>query len=225
MTPSVIARVRFVARAAMLVGVLIVGGSAVLPAYADNQQFNGSWVLDPTASEDFAVALKKFNEMIKAQKHKHAKHFMNEQKTKGANQFYSHETETMTAIEEDSRIMIWDVSDDLRTLLAAKTLKLYQANLCALLYDKKIKRLVSVNLDGKSYSLSGNQSSRDALGRSTGYFDQGALVIDTDVDGGDRLVERFTLDTDASHLTITVKLRRTDVGRTLEYKRVYARGE
>ena len=99
MTPSVIARVRFVARAAMLVGVLIVGGSAVLPAYADNQQFNGSWVLDPTASEDFAVALKKFNEMIKAQKHKHAKHFMNEQKTKGDNQFYSHEAETMTAIE------------------------------------------------------------------------------------------------------------------------------
>ena len=196
-----------------------------LHARADSAQLNGSWVLDTARSEDFAAVLKTFNENIKTHYHKNSKHFMDTKAGRSGNQFYSREEESTKEIHEDSRVMLWDVNEELQTLLTAKTIKLYQAHLCALLYDKKIKRLVAINPAGNSYSKSGNASMQDNIGHTLSYFDKDALVIDTDVAGGDRLIERFALEADGSALTVTVKLRRSDVGRTLEFKRVYTRGE
>ena len=90
---------------------------------------------------------------------------------------------------------------------------------------QKIKRLIAINPARNSYAIIDNASPRGTTGRSVGFFASGMLNIDADVEGGDRLIETLALDTTGNALTVTVKLRRSDVGRPLEFKRVYVRGE
>ncbi|CAN0481238.1 unnamed protein product, partial [Phaeothamnion confervicola] len=87
------------------------------------------------------------------------------------------------------------------------------------------KRLFAINPAGNSYSAKGTEFARDDLGRIFGYFAGQTLVIDTEIKGGDRLTERFTLDESGSELTIVTKYRRSDLARTLEYSRLFRRGE
>ena len=124
-----------------------------------------------------------------------------------------------------AHVIGWEVSDEIHTVLEAKTIKLYQAEKCAILYDKSVKRLISINPAGGSGALANNASTHDDIGRSTSYFETGGLVIDTDIEGGDRLVETFTLNRGGNELTVAAKLRRGDIGRPLEFKRVYTRVE
>ena len=197
-------------------------------ARADDARFNGSWVLDAARSEDFAPSLQAFNEKLQARKHKKTqgdRHFGGLGGELRSNNAYSGESAVSKAAHKSTVITEWQISDDLRTLLEAQTIKLYQANLCAILYDKKLKRLVSINNDRNSYALTDNASPRDAIGRSVSYIEGGMLIVDTDIIGGDRLIESFALNDTGTELTVAVKLRRGDVGRPLEFKRVYTRGE
>ena len=210
----------------VVIALLLAAGLAPAPIFAaDTPQFNGSWVLDAEHSEDFDVAAKKMNEDLKRLRAKHSKNFVEEQRHGSGNQFYEQQHETEHHIRDDSRFVGWDVEDQLRSMLTAKTLKLYQARMCAILYDKQVKRLLSINPAGNVYSVSGNEIAHDAVGRSVSYFDHAALVIDTDVAGGDRLIERFALDDSGKQLKLMAKLRRRDLGRTLEFTRVYLRDE
>ena len=109
--------------------------------------------------------------------------------------------------------------------MEAKTIKIYQSRMCAMLYDKKFKRLFAINPEGNSYSAKGTEFAHDDLGRTFGYFEGQTLVIDTDLKGGDQLVEKISLDETGNELQINTRYRRADLSRTLTYKRIFKRGE
>ena len=210
--------------AVLLLGVL---GMAPAPARADNDKLNGGWVLDEQQSETYKDAAKKVSEQIQKLHKKHRKQGFDGQEHSGGggNKYYEQQRATQDRIREDSVNIDWSLFDDLNTVMAAKTIKIYQSRMCAVLYDKRIKRLFSINPEGNSYSISGTEIAHDVIGRTVSYFEGQTLVIDTDIKGGDRLMEKFALGASDDELKIVAKYRRTDLRRTVEYTRVYHRGE
>ena len=216
-------RLRAVA-ALLLFGML---STAPVCARADNAKLNGSWVLDEAQSETYKDAARKVNEQILKLRKKHRKQGFGGQEHSGAggNKYYEQQRATQDRIGEDSVNIDWSLFDDLNTVMAAKTIKIYQSRMCAVLYDQRIKRLFSINPEGNSYSISGTEIAHDMIGRTVSYFEGQTLVVDTDIKGGDRLMERFALGTSDDELTIVAKYRRTDLRRTVEYTRIFHRGE
>lgn len=212
---------------ALLLGMLFIATLArPLPAAADTDQLNGSWVLDPAQSESYKDAAKVVKEQImRAHKRARKKEFGDSSHSQGGDQFHEQERSSREIRAEDTVDVDWALPDPLATVMQAKTIKIYQSRMCAMLYDKKFKRLFGINPDGNSYSAKGTEFAHDDIGRTFGYFEGQTLVIDTDIKGGDRLLERLTLNEAGSELTIVTKYRRTDLGRTLEYKRIFQRGE
>lgn len=211
----------------LLLGLLLVV-SITLPtlARADTAQLNGNWILDEAQSESYKDAVKTAKELItKAAKREKKAGFGGGSRQQGGNKYFEHEHASKEIRAEDTLDIDWELPEPLSTVMLAKALKIYQARMCAVLYDKKFKRLFAINPEGNSYSAKGTEFARDDLGRIFGYFAGQTLVIDTEVKGGDRLTERFSLDESGSELKILTKYRRSDLARTLEYTRVFRRGE
>ena len=213
--------------ARLLLGLLCVA-SIALPAlaHADTEQLNGNWVLDEAQSESYMDAVKIAKEQIMKQ-HKREKKagFGGGNRQQGGNKYFEQERASKEIRAEDTVDVDWALPEPLSTVMVAKALKIYQSRMCAVLYDKKFKRLFAINPEGNSYSAKGTEFARDEIGRIFGYFAGQTLVIDTEIKGGDRLTERFSLDESGSELKILAKYRRTDLARTLEFTRVFRRGE
>lgn len=220
---------RPVAHLPLLLGLLFFF-SVTLPtlAQADTEQMNGNWVLDTAQSETYQDAVKVAKAQITKLHKRHKKQSFSGSESNGAgggNKYYEQERNSKEIRAEDTVDVDWSLPGELDTVMQAKTIKIYQSRMCAVLYDKKFKRLFAINPEGNSYSAKGTEFARDDIGRIFGYFEGQTLVIDTDVKGGDRLLERFSIDDGGDELRIQTRYRRSDLGRTLEYKRVYKRGE
>ena len=216
---------RPIARA--LIGLLLVA-SIALPALAraDTEQLNGNWILDEAQSESYKDAVKTAKEqMTKAHKRQKKAGFGGGSRQQGGNKYFEQERASKEIRAEDTLDVDWELPEPLSTVMRAKALKIYQARMCVVLYDKTFKRLFAINPAGNSYSAKGTEFARDDLGRIFGYFAGQTLVIDTEIKGGDKLTERFSLDESGSELKILTKYRRSDLARTLEYTRVFRRGE
>ena len=199
-------------------------GAMSRPARADDDRLNGSWVLDGDRSESYGSASKKINEQILAyRKRQRAKQFGDSNRQRSANQYDNQRRATEDLMREDLGDINWSLTDDLSAVMEAKALKIYQSRMCAVLYDKRLKRLFPINPDGNSYSVKGNEVAHDEVGKTLGWFEGKRLVIDTDIKGGDRLVEKLTVDDTGNELTVLTQLTRRDLGRMVEYKRIYQR--
>lgn len=216
---------RPIARA--MIGLLLVA-SIALPALAraDTEQLNGNWILDEAQSESYKDAVKTAKEqMTKAYKRQKTAGFGGGNRQQGGNRSFDQGRASKEVRAVDTLDVDWALPEPLSTVMRAKTLKIYQSRMCAVLYDKTFKRLFAINPDGNSYSAKATEFARDEIGRIFGYFAGPTLVIDTEIKGGDRLTERFSLDESGSELKILTKYRRTDLARTLEFTRVFRRGE
>lgn len=212
----------------LVVAVLFCIGLA-LPqrAAADSDKLNGSWVLDEAKSESYIGATMILKaQLLKLQK-RHVKQSFDKSHSggQGGNKYYEQERASSELRAADTVDVDWALPGDLDVVMKAKTIKIYQSRMCAVLYDKRFKRLFAINPAGNSYSAKGTEFAHDGLGRTFGYFERETLVIDTDVKGGDRLLEKFSLDDTGEELKILTRYRRTDLDRTLEYARIYRRGE
>lgn len=219
---------RFNSHTRLLVAALLCLGAALpLRAGADTQKLNGSWVLDETVSESYVGAtqiLKK--QILKLNRRRTKDSFPTENKSgHRGNKYYEQERASKRLRAADTVNVDWSLPGELDIVMKAKTVKIYQSRMCAVLYDQSFKRLIAINPAGNSYSAKGTEFAHDTLGRAFSYFERETLVIDTDVKGGDQLVEKFSLDETGEELKILTKYRRSDLGRTLEYTRVYRRGE
>lgn len=213
---------------ARLLRALLLVASIALPALAraDTEQLNGNWILDEAQSESYKDAVKTAKEQItKLHKRKKAAGFGGGSRLQGGNKYFEQARASKEIRAEDTLDIDWKLPEPLSTVMRAKALKIYQSRMCAVLYDKTFKRLFAINPEGNSYSAKGTEFARDELGRIFGYFAGQTLVIDTEIKGGDRLTERFSLDESGSELKILTKYRRTDLARTLEFTRVFRRGE
>ena len=187
---------------------------------------NGHWQIDEDRSDDFDDAAKQFNKDLNESIRRNSEQkFHDPNKGQKRGQFDGQAYATLEMIREDARSISWDVSDEVRAILEADSIKLYQARKCAVLYGNKLKRLLTVNPKGKAYSVSGEEITSDDVGSSVTYVENGALVIDTDLLEGDELQERYELDADTEHMNLTMTLRRRGLPRALEIKRVYGRSE
>ena len=215
--------------AAQLMLALLLVVSITLPAaYADTDKMNGNWVLDAEQSETYKDAVRVVKDQIMKQ---HKRRKQQQMRASGAtsttgNKYFEQEQRSRQVDARDTVDVDWSLPAQLQTVMEAKTLKIYQARMCAMLYDKKLKRLFAINPDGKSYSAKGADfAQQDDIGSTFGYFEGQTLVIDTDIKGGDRLLERIKLDESSDQLVVETRYRRPDLARTLQYKRVFRRGE
>jgi hypothetical protein len=190
----------------------------------ETPSFTGSWILNAPRSDEFQVKAEELttaiNERLRKRK---AKRFEDYNRERKQGQFSSQQAATMRMMHEDARSLSWELDDDLSAMLEGKSIRIYQSNLCAVLYDKKFKRLVSINPKGRSVSRTRNAVANDKVGRSVAFFEDAGLVIDTDLLGGDRLIERFVLNEDGAQMTLDVEYRRRDLGRSLTFTRYFIR--
>ena len=198
-----------------------------LGAQADSEKLNGNWVLDDAKSESYIGATKILKAQLLKLRKRHVKQDFDRSHGggKGGNKYYEQERASSELRAADTVDVDWTLPGDLDVVMKAKTIKIYQSRMCAVLYDKRFKRLFAINPAGNSYSAKGTEFAHDGLGRTFGYFEREVLVIDTDIKGGDRLLEKFSLDAAGEELKILTRYRRTDLDRTLEYTRIYHRGE
>ena len=194
------------------------------PSRAEDDRLNGSWVLDAERSESYKSAADKVNQQILAyRKRQRAKQFGDSNRQRASNKYDNQRQAAEEMIREDRGDINWTLTDELSAVMEAKAIKIYQSRMCAVLYDKRVKRLFPINPDGNSYSVKGNEVAKDEVGKTIGWFEGKRLVIDTDVKGGDRLAEKFTVDDSGDELTVMTRLNRRDLNRSVEYKRIYRR--
>ncbi|MBK8958225.1 MAG: hypothetical protein IPM80_07275 [Proteobacteria bacterium] len=206
---------------------LLLGAGLPCASRADTEQMNGNWVLDEERSESYQDAVRVTKEQLMKLRKRHKKQQFSAAGDKGqsSNKYYQQLHNSNQLRAEDTIDVDWSLPGDLETVMEAKTLKIYQARMCAILYDKKFKRLFAINPEGNSYSAKGTEFAHDDLGRTFGYFEGQVLIVDTDIKGGDRLLEKISLDDSANELHIETRYRRSDLARTLTYKRIFRRGE
>lgn len=193
-------------------------------ARAEDDRLNGSWTLDAERSETYKSAAEKVNsQILEYRKRQRAKQFGDSNRQRSSNKYDNQRRAAEDLMREDRGEINWALTDELSAVMEASALKIYQARMCAILYDKRLKRLFPINPDGNSYSVKGNQVAKDEVGKTLGWFEGKRLVIETDVRGGDRLAEKLEVNEAGDELNVETRLTRRDLGRTIQYKRIYRR--
>jgi hypothetical protein len=194
-------------------------------AAAEPGPLNGNWVLDAESSDNFDDAGKRANEeAARIQREKKDQKFArDEQKPLSGSRFARQAMSTDMMIREDARSEVWDPPDLVRIMVDAEVVKLYSARKLAILYDAEVRRLLQLNEGGRYYSVSGRELTSDDIGRALAYADDGAIVVETDLIAGGKLIERFELDEATDRLMVTFKLQQRGTGPWVEFVRFFTR--
>lgn len=207
--------------------VVLIGWVAA-PVFAAPTDFNGTWAVDDARSQDFESAWREFNKALNEQarsKRKQEFDRTSSANNRTRNKFQAAADATEEMIREDNRSNIWVVPSNAEALVEAATIKLYVARKVAVLYDGATRRLLTINPGGRSFSLRGGEISNDEIGRALTYFDDSALVVETEFGGGGRLVERYVVDPAQGRLHLTLRVQELPRGPWLEYIREYVRAD
>lgn len=209
---------------------LLACNAAPVLAAADAARFDGAWALDADRSEEFDGLLDEFNDrLVQHQKKKkvvsHGAFTGLGGELSANNAYMGKDEDRKSQLRRKERVKVkaWELAPQVRALLEAKSLKLETGDKYTITYDDGLKRLVQTVSEDEASTFQARPSTRDDVGRSTSHMDGGALVIDTDTEAGDRLVETFVVNDGATELTLTAKIRRSDVGKPIEFTRVFKR--
>lgn len=211
--------------AALLV---LIACSLAAPARAAPEDFNGNWTVDEARSQDFETAGREFNKTLNEEVRRKRKQEFDRTSSadnRTRNKFQAAADATEEMIREDNRSNSWVVPQDAEPLVGAQTLKLYVARKVAVLYDGSTRRLLTINPGGRSFSLRGSEITSDEIGRALTYFDAGALVIESEFNGGGKLIERYVVDPAQGRLVVTLRVQELPRGPWLEFVREYVRAE
>lgn len=193
---------------------------------ADPKSFNGTWVLDVENSQNLEDAGKERNkELMYERRLKHKQEFDRSSGTPSGKRggMFAHAAATAEIINDDARPLPWEVTEEVEAMIEAESIKLYFARKIAILYGSERKRLLKVNTSGRSFSVSGSAVTKDEIGTSMTYVEDGSIVVETDTRWRDRMVERFALNDTAEQLSVTIRLQQVGQGPWLEYVRVFDR--
>ena len=180
---------------------------------------NGEWVIDESNSENFEDAGRAFNEAKNEHKRrKEAQEFNRNSTAGGGNKFQNSANATEEFIREDSRSKAWSVPDELEPMIEAARLKIYVSGKVIVLYGSERKRLLAINPSGRAYSVRGTEFTDDVIGRSLTYIDDAALVVETDLRSGSKLVERYAAGETADTLIETVRIQQDGRGPWLQFQ-------
>jgi hypothetical protein len=196
-----------------------------LDADASPEQLNGTWSLDAEGSQDFETAGREMNERLneEARSKSKQKFGRDEQSDPSGNRFQAQASAAHRMIREDRRSYDWEVPEEAEPIVEAESIKIYLARKLAILYGDELRRLLAINPGGRVYSVRGTEYSDDEIGRSLTWIDGDALVIETGLVVGGKLVERYELDAASERLVVTVRLQQQPGAPWLEFVRRFAR--
>ena len=196
-------------------------------AVAESGRINGSWMLDEESSENIADAGSKTNKEIAiVRREKNIQKFSRDEQQKLHGSRFSRQARSVEKmIRDDTRSEIWDPPDLVRIMLEAESIKLYSARKLAVLYGTEVRRLLRMNETGRSHTVSGKELTADSIGRSLAYLDDEAIMVETDMIAGGRVIERFELEEATDRLAVTVRLQQRARGPWMEFVRYFERSE
>ena len=108
----------------------------------------------------------------------------------------------------------------MRTMISSEIIKIYFSRKLAIAYDKNFKRLLTPNPNGRVYSASGAGISKDEIGETLSYVEDGILYIETRTSVG-RLKERIDALQVPGKLIIDWSVDAPAVPRAIEMRTVY----
>jgi hypothetical protein len=220
---SIIDRLRRSCAALLLAWLTALPGVACAAA---PEAFNGTWLLDAERSQEFEEAGREFNKRLNEEERSKRKQEFERPQTASnptRNRFQAQADAAIEMIKEDHRSNAWSVPDNAEPLIGAASIKLYVARKIAVLYDGGIRRLLTINPGGRAFSLRGSEITDDEIGRSLTYFEDEALIIETEFGVGGRLVERYSVAGDGARLVATLRVQEAARGPWLEFVREYVR--
>lgn len=188
---------------------------------------NGTWTVDEALSVTLESAAETRNKELKEEyrRNKKQKFAKDEPRNPGGDRFQAQQMATEGLIRESDLDIDWGGPPEVREMLAARTLKLYQGTKAVILYDGDRRRMLAINPAGKAYSVSGTELNQDEIGRSMAYVEDGALVVETEIYNGDKLLERFTCAEGSNELTVQIRLKEGRRRPWLEFERVFRRAD
>jgi len=197
------------------------------PVAVSANPLNGTWTVDQALSATLESAADARNKELKEEyrRNKKQKFSKDEQRNRGGDRFQAQLMATEGMIRENDLDIDWGGPPEVREMLAARTIKLYQASKAVILYDGGRRRMLAINPAGKAYSVSGTEVNEDEIGRSLAYVDDGALVVETDIYNGDKVIERFASAEGSNELTVRIQLQEGRRSPLLEYERVFRRAD
>ncbi len=198
---------------------LMAGAAAATPV------LNGTWQLDEEASDDVAEAGRAYaaalNEARRAAKGKQ----FDDNKPTSNNRFQAQADAALEMIREDARSDDWYADPDVVAIADARSIKIYVSRRIAILYDGEHRRLLTINPSGRAFSVRGTEITDDDFGRSLSYIEDQAMVIETTLHVGGKLVERYELDGGEDRLRMTIGYRQRASSPELQLERFYRRAE
>lgn len=182
----------------------------------------GMWHLNPGASQNLIDETKNLNNRLNAQRREREyEKDPRQKKSSSRNRFQATADAVENMIREDSRSIDWAISDDIEMIATCESIKLYQGGKVVVLYGSDLRRLLRLNPQGRAFSVSGQEITKDDVGRSLTFYEDGALVIETKPFDGGRLVERYSVDAESNQLTQSLEILEREGGPKLSFSRVF----
>ncbi len=210
-----------------LVALTLTASNASAARTAGIDGLNGTWQLVKDESQDFEDAADEVNDEINRKRREEESGFNRQRSGTNsgrANRFQGQMDATQQMINEDGRSIDWGSPVEIRQLMVARSLRLYQARKVVLIYDGERKRTLAINPAGRAFSISGTEINQDDIGRTLAYFEDDALVVETEIHTGGRLTERFAYQDEPERLRVLVTREIRKGGDRLEFVRVFERG-
>lgn len=176
----------------------------VLPEYA------GRWIVDEKASDDVEAKMKEMRPMRMRPREETS----GERRAEGRDTTIKHpEVEK----EDDETSFLGGLfgrskkprrTGPMQKLMATRVIEITaDPNGYLVTYDGALQRHVTPHL-GKVYSASGAELVADDLGETLGYWQDGDLVLETEMKPRGYLVQRFTLSPEHDRLTVRTLVKR-----------------
>lgn len=183
------------------------------PGFA-NEVYNGSWQLDEKRSDDLQDVMERVRrenqEEIDQREEERQKRQQRPDIFGRDRSWDDNRARGATAI----------IPKLMRTLISSQIIKIYFSRKLAIAYDKSAKRLLTPNPNGRVYSASGAGISKDEIGETLSYIEDGVLYIETRTAVG-RLKERIDPLQEPGTLVIDWTIDAPAVPRAIEMTTVY----
>ena len=166
------------------------------------ESLSGHWQLLGKVSDDFKKSSKKLNAQIMKDRRLAASEnqTFDRKKPKERNKYQAQRRATERQINDNSVNKYWGGPDEQMQILQAKEVKIHIGRKIIVLYDSSLKRLLTINPQGRAYSYSGTEVTRDMVGDSLTYAADKNLIIETSGVTGIEFSERYYLDPETQNL-------------------------
>ena len=186
--------------------------------YADSamsdESYNGTWLLNESESDDLQKVMERVRraqqEVINQREEERAKRNSRPDIMGRNREWDDRRARSATAV----------IPKRMRTMISSESIKIYFSRKLAIAYGNNFKRLLTPNPHGRVYSATGAGLSKDEVGETLSYIQDGVLFIETRTDVG-RIKERIDATQNDNWLIIDWTIEAPAIERAIEMRTVY----